>query len=110
MKVIAGPRGSGKTTELIKLSAETGSRIVTKNKFMANFTVDMAKKANLEIPTPLTYDEYLEEYAWQGRKETGFLIDDLDIFLLHVCPSRVPIKAVCISSTEVMSTEMNCLI
>lgn len=42
MKIIAGARNSGKTTELVKLSAETGAYIVTRDHNSARQLIDIA--------------------------------------------------------------------
>jgi hypothetical protein len=44
----------------------------------------------LNIPLPITYDEFIQKRY--GRNISGFLIDNLDLFLKHL--SNVPINAV----------------
>jgi len=58
----------------------------------------LAKWMGLNIPDPLTYDEYLEGHIWQGKKFDGFLIDDLDLLLFKILPPHKPIHAVTIST------------
>ncbi len=57
--IIADGRGTGKTTRLIRQSAATGFYIVTNSQRSASLVVRMAKKLNLDIPFPLTYDEFM---------------------------------------------------
>jgi len=98
MEVIARPRGEGKTTELIKTSAKTGDIIVAVNPTMVKHIQQMAKWMGLNIPDPITYDEYLEGQIWQGKTFDGFLIDDLDLLLFKILPPYKPVRAVTIST------------
>jgi hypothetical protein len=97
MKIIAAPRGAGKTTELVKISANTGDYIVVKDRKMALYTMDIAKKANVWIPFPITYDEFLN-HRW-GNTVKGFLIDDLETLMTQVLNMvNPPINAVAITA------------
>lgn len=53
MKVISLPRGQGKTTQLIKMSAETGIPILVLTKNHAQILVEKAKELNLTIESVL---------------------------------------------------------
>ena len=54
MKVIAGDRRSGKTTELIKMSAESGKRIMCMGLDSARYVKQRAEDMGLDIPEPLS--------------------------------------------------------
>jgi len=59
MKVIYKPRQSGKTLEAIKMSAETGSRIVCHSKEECNRVFYMAQEMGINIPFPMNIDEFI---------------------------------------------------
>lgn len=56
MKKIVKYRGDGKTTELIKMSAETGFYIVTQ---YVDLTYKMSIENNIDIPFPISFDEFI---------------------------------------------------
>lgn len=88
MKLITKPRGKGKTTELIKISAETGDYIVVLNHRLARFVAQMATDMGLQIPFPATYAEILDKRC-KGMRISGLLLDDLDSFLSGFLEARV---------------------
>ena len=57
MKKIIGGRGTGKSTELIRRSADTGNYIVVPTKRRANHLFKQAKDMGINIPYPVTWDE-----------------------------------------------------
>ena len=77
-EIIIGERGSGKTTELIKRSAETGSYILTATKNMAKCIYLSALDMGHHIPYPITIKEYLSGGV---DKRAPILIDELDLVL-----------------------------
>ena len=83
MNVVIGERCSGKTTQLIERSAKEGIYILVANKEMARCIVDQAKEMRLNIPFPVTLDEYLRGSTFRGSsiREKGILIDELDLVL-----------------------------
>jgi len=91
MKVIVGGRQTGKTTALIRQSAETGFYIVTDSQRSVVRIERQAKSMGLSIPIPLTYDEFID-HDYVGRGIDGLLIDDADRFLERF--SYTPIVAV----------------
>jgi hypothetical protein len=97
MLVIARPRGSGKTTELIKMSAKNWIYIVVKDHRTAYRTMEMAKRMELEIPFPLTFEEYINgQFSITISK---VLIDDAEFLLQEVAGRRRPtIQAITIST------------
>ena len=95
MNVVIGKRCSGKTTRLIERSAKEGIYILVATKNMARCIADQAKKMGLEIPFPVTLDEYLRGNKFQGSsiRRDGLLIDDLDM-VLHQLFGGIPIREV----------------
>jgi predicted transport protein len=91
MEKIIMKRGYGKTFQLIKKSALTGDYIVCQNQSEASRIQSEALKLKLNIPFPITYDEFNKgQYA--GHNISGFLIDNIEIFLQQL--TNVPINAV----------------
>ena len=90
MKKIIKARGDGKTTDLIQLSHETGAYIVCRSQETCSMISAMAREQKLDIPFPITYQEFLE--GRYGMRISGFLIDDADELLQRL--SRVPIDAI----------------
>lgn len=86
MRYILGPRGSGKTTELIRLSAEHGYYIVCANRYVVRHIRNLALDMGLNIPTPITYDTLMNSDFGRGRRVPGILIDDLGVFLMSLLP------------------------
>lgn len=82
MDIIIGKRGSGKTTKLIKRSADENMYIITTTKQRALYIMDMAIRMGVLIPFPVTLDEYLK-FKLMGHpfKDKGLLIDDADDLL-----------------------------
>lgn len=98
MEIILGDRRSGKTTELIKRSAETGCYILVANKNEAINLFNQAKLMNLNIPYPVTVGEYLIcNFRSSPIRRDGLLIDDFES-VVGMIFSGIPINAVAISS------------
>lgn len=97
MKILCGERQSGKTTALIKQSAETGFYIVCIHRQEALRVARMADELKLFIPFPLTFDEFLN-HRYNGRGVKGLLIDE-SLQLLQSL-TYVPVHTITIDSTE----------
>jgi hypothetical protein len=95
MKTHIIPRGKGKTTELIKKSAESGDYIVCHQLAEVNRIQMEARRMGLRIPLPITYDEFLKK-RYHSKGISGFLIDNADMFLQSL--SDVPINNITVSS------------
>lgn len=83
MRITTGPRGSGKTTRLIEMSAQTGYPIIEPTGWMVDVVKDMAKARGLKIPEPIAIDRLV---SYGGRRGTldgrhRVLIDELDMCL-----------------------------
>lgn len=91
MEKIIMQRGYGKTTQLIKKSAKSGNYIVCHSLDEAIRIQSEAKKMGLDIPLPIAYEEFIEK-RYHGKNISGFLIDNIEMFLQHL--SDVPIRAI----------------
>ena len=88
MKIICGERRSGKSTELIKRCANEGGYIVCFDRRTAYQLVQAAKDMELNIPLPITYDEFKKgQYYAPGIPM--FHIDDVDMFLQSLTPVKI---------------------
>lgn len=102
MEKIIKERASGKTTELIKKSAETGDYIVCYSLDQATNIQFRAKEMGLNIPFPISFREFINgEYGRNNIK--GFLIDDLDCCLQQL--TNVPINAITMSIEDGIANE-----
>ena len=99
---IIGERRSGKTTELIKRSAETGAYILVANKHMASLVSTQAKMNGYAIPYPITIDDMISVNISSDIRSKGVLIDELDMVLPGLCDD-VPIHAVSITKRDIKS-------
>lgn len=97
---IIGERQSGKTTELIKRSAETGSYILVATKNMASIVSTQAKMDGYNIPYPITIDDMLACNISSTVRSKGVLIDELDMVLSGLCDG-IPIRAVTITKGDI---------
>ena len=87
MKDIAGNRGSGKTTQALKLAQKTGAILLVGN---AGYVRDLAKHLGIEDVAILPYfrrDEDVHEGEENLAKSFGhhkYVIDDIDAFARHI--------------------------
>ena len=88
MQVIAGPRCSGKTTSLIRVSADTGIPIIAPTMMMAKSIKQMAMEYGIDIPEPTSINKIVN----QGGKPGKYLIDELEM-----CLRQVGIDAECVT-------------
>lgn len=92
MNTIAGPRGSGKTTELIRLCAEENAKgtvtyIVVAGRGRATYVADMARDMGAEIPFPLTFDEITRPAVGSFMKQV--LVDNADDFVRTIARNGI---------------------
>lgn len=93
MELIIRGRGNGKTTELIKRSAATQTYILTVNKQRARAVFLQAREMGLDIPYPVTIDEYFSTHGFAGSFIKSVYVDDADEVLKRTF-YRVNIEAV----------------
>ena len=98
MNIISLPRGNGKTTHLIKMSAETGIPILTHSRQSAVLIFDRAKELNLNIPfvliidnkTIIKFNNLCTGLPFTNIKDIKeILIDELDIVLKELLGCNV---------------------
>ncbi len=94
MEKIIMQRGYGKTTQLIKNSAKTGDYIVCHGLDEANRIQKEAKQMGLDIPLPITYREFIEK-RYSGRNISGFLIDNIEMFIQSLSDVQVNAITMC---------------
>lgn len=90
VEIIFQPRQAGKTTQLVKMSAETGCRIVCSENSIKHIKM-LAKEMGVSIPNPMPYQVFVGETYFSDR-QPGVLIDDADLLLSYI--SNVPIRAI----------------
>ena len=92
MQVIQGARGSGKTTELIKLASYDNGYIVCHDHQEAFRIAQQATAMGEVIHFPITFREFFKgEFYTKGVKQ--FYIDNVDKFLQQIAGS-VPIHTI----------------
>lgn len=92
--IIIGSRGSGKTTELFKRSAEENIYILTGTKHQANCLFGQARELGYDIPFPVSWEEFVRgDLDGTSIQEDGVLIDEAS-HLLSRALRGIPIKVV----------------
>jgi hypothetical protein len=91
--IYAGDRNSGKTRRCIERAAKTWSYIVCASHQRAHAIAKMATQLGLDIPFPITFDDFLRGRFNGTGNIKGFVIDDLHE-LLSSCSKGVPIDSV----------------
>lgn len=102
MKLIIGGRQTGKTTELIKHSAETGNYILVHDNNSARIVAKQAKDMGFYIPYPVTVSEMCNRGYFRGSsiRRDGLLVDDLDL-ILHTLFGGIEIKEATINNENI---------
>lgn len=78
MKIIALPKGKGKTTQAIDLANQTGAYLVFRSQDLASH---LRKTKNIKR-FPMSYEELLKHSSRSFVKNV--VIDDADAFIAHV--------------------------
>lgn len=104
MKIISRPRGSGKTTELIKISARTGFPIVCRDYDEAARIFHVAQSLGKNIPHPITMKDISSADTFNTIKNKGFLIDELFSVIAPLFRG-IPIWAVSFSPDKTVKTK-----
>ena len=99
MKVIYGGNASGKTTKLIKERAKTGGYIICRDQREVHRVAEQAKKLNLEIPFPMTFEELINK-RYCGKNIPNFCIDNAAMLLRSF--TQVPINMISITKEKKM--------
>lgn len=105
MELIIRGRRNGKTAELIKRSAATRTYILTTTELRARNIFAQARNMGLDIPFPVTIDDYFSSHGFAGSYIKKVYMDDEDEVLRHIF-NRVEIEAVTITDeTERSGTD-----
>lgn len=96
---VIGGKGTGKTEKLIELAAKDFSYIVVRNKVVARSITGRARKMGVNIPFPLTYEEFIKG-KFCGRGINGFMIDDVDALLWYLARGE-KVKAFSLDASSV---------
>lgn len=96
MKTIIKSMGEGKTTEAIKLAAETNSYLVVRTRQRAQEVFRTAYDSGIEIHMPITYREFIGKHYGEIK---GFIIDDADDMLQWMA-GQVPLVAITFTPDE----------
>lgn len=100
MKILLGERRSGKTTELVKIAAQSKAVIVCFNQQMVQCTKDRAKQLGLEIETPITFSKLQKGYLMGTNHKV--LIDDFDLVLRSIISGyHNDVEAIAMSNEEI---------
>lgn len=97
MQKIILPKGAGKTTELIKRSAEDYGYIVCKDVREASRIHNLAMDMGYKIPLPITYHEF-KNGPMLGRCIKGLHIDNVEMFVQSF--TNIPVKTITITDDE----------
>lgn len=100
-QITIGDRRSGKTTKLIKRSAEEGSYILAASKAQANIIFKQAKDMGLNIPYPITPSDVSKGMGIRGTniRRKGVLIDE-GLELLRAFLISIPIREVILTNND----------
>lgn len=104
-EIIYGEGGTGKTTELIKRSAESGIYIVVADRKRAEILVEQAEDMKLYIPFPVTLQEWLRSsnrFHGSSIRRDGLLIDDIDEVIKELF-FPIEIKAVTLRTPKIIT-------
>ena len=103
---IIGKRQSGKTTELIKRSAETGAVIVVANMAQADCIHRDAKTMGFDISKPISIkvlDNIVKgksmAYTYSELRTKGILVDELQLLFSQLFNS-IPVNAVTVTNYQ----------
>lgn len=97
MTIYVSGRQSGKTTFLIRQSADTGAVIVAPTCQMARYIDSMARDLGLQIPPPVTVADWIRGLVRQPKDhDKTYLVDELQMALhqLNVKAATAPDAAI----------------
>ncbi|AGF91228.1 hypothetical protein HAPG_00042 [Halorubrum phage GNf2] len=86
MEVISGPRGSGKTTELIRVANENNARLVCHTKERCKQVVESDMYPELD-KRPISYNDVINGKI-RGTQDS-IVIDDMEFFINHFVSTEI---------------------
>lgn len=99
MNIIYKGRGKGKTTELIKMSAEKNLYILVADRNRQREVFNLARDLNMNILFPITIEEYFKSNKLKNSFVNTILIDDADDILQQIF-NTVVIDTITITDKE----------
>ena len=106
MKIILGGRQSGKTTQLVKISARGNAPILCLDVQRLHNIWFIARKLELEIPEPITLRDFLNGRI-RGRESQTILVDDAEMILLSLLAMTNPRLNVVVAAIDVSEAILN---
>ncbi len=88
-KIIVEGRRSGKTTKAIIESAKTGIPILAPHREMARHILRQAHDAGIDIPYPVTLDEWAKGRTQGNGAKPGLIVDEGLILLEKILGTHV---------------------
>lgn len=95
MEIILRGKSQGKTTDLIVKAAKDFLHIVCHSKREANRLLEQARDMNLDIPFPITIDEFIKG-KFYNKEIKGFCIDNVEFLLQKLARG---IEVTCITAS-----------
>lgn len=113
MLIYARGRRMGKTTDLISVAAEGFLYVVVPDRRQAMLAAEMAESMDLDIPFPLTWDEFANG-RFRGSGVNGFVIDNLDMCVQSMARGT-PVRAVSLTTEpgegpDLVRVNMDCVL
>ena len=86
VKIIGGKRCCGKTSTLLKRSAEEGHRILVANNNQGHLLIRHSKDLGLSIPAPVSIERLLKD---EGFKGSSLLVDEVEMILSKITGCKI---------------------
>ena len=100
MKIDLRKRGTGKTTDLMQRSIETGYNMVVLNEREKKRIQDIFLESNIkDYPEIFTFSDFIDKNKMRGKKIKGLLIDNAE-HLLQFIAREIPIHTITLSEEE----------
>ena len=82
MKIYTMPRYTGKTTKLVKMSAEKNYPIIVRDRESKKYILELAEEKNKIIPEPISLDEF-RNGSIRGNVQDydAYLVDELNLIV-----------------------------
>lgn len=97
IRIVSGARGTGRTTEMIRVAAESFAYIICPDYKQVAYVRDMAREMGVDIPFPLTWNQFVNG-KYYGRGIRGFVIDNLDMCIQGM--TSVPVLAASVGPVD----------
>lgn len=98
MWIHVAAKQTGRTTKAVETAAAKNAYVVCRDRSAVMRCVEIAKEKDLDIPFPLTFDEFLGG-RFNPSGINGFVIDDLDEMTRRLAQG-VPVEMVTLEFVE----------